>query len=131
MFLPRRQSLVPSIYYSLVGAGFIHGFPAKDTDSGRSMPGFAISPIHPNLTSPRGKVQLPDKGILSRTLFNNDRIKAVFCFAQGKELSEHTGSMLAVLHLFESEATLTLANDKVEAKPGTWVHIPKGLRYSF
>ena len=39
-----------------------------------------------------------DQGILSRTLFNDDRLKVVlFGFAQGEELSEHTASMPAVL----------------------------------
>jgi len=43
------------------------------------------------------EVQLPDKGILSRTLFNDDRLKVVvFGFAQGEELSEHTASMPAI-----------------------------------
>ena len=45
------------------------------------------------------EVRPPDKGILSRTLFSDDRLKAVlFGFAQGEELSEHTASMPAVLH---------------------------------
>ena len=35
------------------------------------------------------EVQPPDKGSLNRTLFNDDRLKAViFDFAQGEELSE-------------------------------------------
>jgi hypothetical protein len=39
-------------------------------------------------------VEPPDKGILSRTLFNDDRLKAaLFGFGQGEELSEHTASM--------------------------------------
>jgi hypothetical protein len=43
-------------------------------------------------------VQPPDKGILSRTLFNDERFKVVlFGFAQGEELSEHTASMPDVL----------------------------------
>ena len=41
------------------------------------------------------EVQPPAKGILSRTLYNDDRLKIT-----------------------------------VEARPGTWVHMPKGLRYS-
>ena len=58
------------------------------------------------------EVQPPDKGILSRTLFSDDRLKVVlFGFAQG-------------------EAKLTLGDDTVEAKPGTWVHMAKGLRHS-
>jgi quercetin dioxygenase-like cupin family protein len=77
------------------------------------------------------EVQPPDKGILSRTLYNDDRPKAVlFGFAQGEELSEHAASMPAVRHFIEGEARLTLGDDTVEAKPGTWVHMPKGLRHS-
>ena len=77
------------------------------------------------------EVPPPDKGILSRTLYNYDRLKAVaFGFAQGEELSEHTASMPAVLHFLQGEAKLTLGDDTLEAKPGTWVHMPKGLRHS-
>jgi quercetin dioxygenase-like cupin family protein len=77
------------------------------------------------------EVRPPDKGILSRTLFNDDRLKAVgFGFAQGEELSEHTASMSAVLHFLQGEATLTLGDDRHEAKPGTWVHMPAGLKHS-
>jgi quercetin dioxygenase-like cupin family protein len=75
--------------------------------------------------------QPPAKGILSRTLFSDDRLKAVlFGFAQGEELSEHTASMPAVLHFLRGEAKLTLGEDTVEATPGTWVHMAKGLRHS-
>jgi quercetin dioxygenase-like cupin family protein len=77
------------------------------------------------------EVQPPDKGILSRTLFSDDRLKAVlFGFAQGEELSEHTASMPAVLHFLQGEAKLRLGDDTVEARPGTWVHMAKGLRHS-
>ena len=77
------------------------------------------------------EVQPPDKGILSRTLFSDDRLKAVlFGFAQGEELSEHTASVPAVLHFLQGEAAMTLGDDRHEAKPGTWVHMPKGLKHS-
>jgi quercetin dioxygenase-like cupin family protein len=77
------------------------------------------------------EVQPPDKGILSRTLFSDDRLKAVlFGFGQGEELSEHTASMPAVLHFLQGEARLRLGDDTLEARPGTWVHMPTGLRHS-
>ena len=77
------------------------------------------------------EVQPPERGILSRTLFNNNRLKAVlFGFAQGEELSEHTASMPAVLHFLQGEAKLTLGDDNLEAKAGTWIHMPTGQRHS-
>ena len=77
------------------------------------------------------EVQPPDKGILSRTLFSDDRLKVIlFGFAQGEELSEHTASMPAVLHFLRGEATVALGDDRDEAKLGTWVHMPAGLKHS-
>jgi quercetin dioxygenase-like cupin family protein len=77
------------------------------------------------------EAQPPEKGILSRTLHADDRLKVVlFAFAQEEELSEHTASMPAVLHFLRGEAGLTLDDDAVEAKAGTWVHMPKGMRHS-
>jgi quercetin dioxygenase-like cupin family protein len=68
---------------------------------------------------------------LPRTLFNDDGQKAViFGFGQCEELSEHTASMPAILHFIQGEATVTLGDDKHEAKAGTWVHMPTGQRHS-
>ena len=73
----------------------------------------------------------PADGILSRTVFQDNLIKAVvFGFGQGQELSEHTAAKPAMLFFMTGEAKLTLGDDTVEAKPGTWVHMPKGLRHS-
>lgn len=70
----------------------------------------------------------PDKGILSRTLFNDDRLKTVLLgFAEGEQLSEHTASIPAVLHFLQGQAKLTLGDDTLDAKAGTWVHMPKSL----
>jgi quercetin dioxygenase-like cupin family protein len=77
------------------------------------------------------EAQPPEKGILSRTLFNDEKVKAViFGFAQGEELSEHTASMPAILHFLQGEAKLTLGDDALVAKAGTWVHMPTGQRHS-
>ena len=77
------------------------------------------------------EAQPPEKGILSRTLFNDATVKAViFGFAQGEELSEHTASLPAILHFLQGEAKLTLGDDTVEATAGAWVHMPTGQRHS-
>jgi quercetin dioxygenase-like cupin family protein len=53
------------------------------------------------------EVEPPEDGILTRTVFNDDHVKAViFGFGKGEELSEHTASMPAILHFVKGEATL-------------------------
>jgi quercetin dioxygenase-like cupin family protein len=100
------------------------------TDFPKEGEGSAMPP-YTHINDLAKEVQPPDKGILSRTLYNDDRLKAViFGFGQGEELSEHTASMPAVLHFLQGEAKLTLGDDTVDAKPGTWVHMPTGLRHS-
>ena len=77
------------------------------------------------------EVEPPDDGILTRTLFNDDDVKAViFGFGQGEELSEHTALMPAILHFIQGEAMLTLGDETVEAQPGTWIHMPANLQHS-
>lgn len=73
----------------------------------------------------------PADGILSRTVYSDDRLKAiVFGFGAGQELSEHTSSLPAVIHILSGEAALTLGADSRQAGPGTWVHMPAGLKHS-
>ena len=73
----------------------------------------------------------PANGILSRTVFQDDQMKAVvFGFGQGQELSEHTASKPAMLFFVKGEATVGLGDDTKDAQPGTWVHMPAGLKHS-
>jgi quercetin dioxygenase-like cupin family protein len=74
---------------------------------------------------------VPGESIVSRTLFADDRLKAtLFGFAPGQELSEHTASMPAVIHILEGKARLTLGGDERQAGPGTWVHMPAWMSHS-
>lgn len=73
----------------------------------------------------------PASGILSKTVHADDRLKAVlFGFAPGEELSEHTASMPAIMHFLEGEADITVGGDKMQAGPGTWVHMQPNLKHS-
>lgn len=73
----------------------------------------------------------PADGILSRTVFQDERIKAVaFGFGPGQELSEHTAAKPALLFFVKGEATLGLGDDLQEARAGTWVHMPANLKHS-
>ena len=75
--------------------------------------------------------EVPGQSILSRTFFEDDRMKAIlFAFAEGQELSEHTASVPAILHFLQGEADLTLGDEQLKAGPGTWVHMQAKLKHS-
>ena len=76
------------------------------------------------------EVPIPDNGVLSRTVFNDEALKVVaFGFAAGQELSPHTAPMAAVLHFLKGDAELTLGSEKVSAHAGSLVHMPPGLSH--
>ena len=73
----------------------------------------------------------PADGILSRTIFQDDKIKAVvFGFGQGQELSEHTAAKPAMLFFVKGQAAVGLGEDIQEAQSGTWIHMPANLKHS-
>jgi quercetin dioxygenase-like cupin family protein len=77
------------------------------------------------------EVQPPSKGILSRAVFDDGNVKVVmFGFGAGDELSEHTASTAAIVHVLDGEATITLGVDSFEARSGTWIHMPPALPHS-
>jgi len=77
------------------------------------------------------QVDIPADGILSRTLYADEGVKVVlFGFDAGQELSEHTASTPAILHIVQGEVRLALGDDSVEAQAGAWVHMPPELKHS-
>ena len=77
------------------------------------------------------EIDAPVDGTLTRTLLNNDHVKVVlFGFSPGQELSEHTASKPAILHFLSGEASVTLGDETIEAKPGTWIHLAANLPHS-
>ncbi|MEI6179693.1 MAG: cupin domain-containing protein [Chloroflexales bacterium] len=73
-------------------------------------------------------VSIPADGTLSRTIFQDDQVKAIlFGFAAGQELSEHTAATAAILHVVQGEAQLTLGTEVIEARANTWIHMPPQL----
>jgi quercetin dioxygenase-like cupin family protein len=77
------------------------------------------------------EVTIPENGILSRTLHNDDALKVViFGFAPGQELSAHTAPMPATIQILKGDATLTLGSEKVDASPGTFAFMPPFLNHA-
>ncbi len=74
------------------------------------------------------EVEVPAKGILSRTLHNDERVRIVlFGFAAGEELSAHTAPVPAVLYFLQGEARVKLGEDTMEAHAGSLAHMSPNL----
>ncbi len=74
---------------------------------------------------------IPADSILSRTIYGDEQVKAVlFNFAAGQELSEHTASTPAIIHILRGQARLTLGADSMEAGEGAWAHMSANLPHS-
>lgn len=76
------------------------------------------------------EVTIPEDGILSRVLYNDDNVRVViFGFAPGQELTEHTSKMPALLHVLSGDVKLSLGKDEMEAHAGSWVRMAPNLAH--
>ena len=75
--------------------------------------------------------EIPPDSIISRTVYSDAELKTIlFAFAAGQELSEHTSAQRAILHFIQGEAELTLGEEAMPARAGTWVQMPPHLPHS-
>lgn len=85
----------------------------------------------PTIVDLRAPVETPADGIVSRAIYSDDDVRVVhFSFAPGQQLSDHTAPWPVTLEVVEGEATITLADDTVEATAGTWIHMPASMAHS-
>jgi quercetin dioxygenase-like cupin family protein len=77
------------------------------------------------------EIEIPQRGILSRTLHSDDDVKVIlFGFSAGHELSAHTAPMPASLYFLEGEADVTLGEDKRVVSAGAFAHLPANLNHA-
>ncbi len=77
------------------------------------------------------EVEIPSNGITSRTIYADDHVKVIiFGFDMGQELSKHTASSSAMIHILKGDATLTLGGEQLEAGAGSWAHMPAHLEHA-
>lgn len=83
------------------------------------------------ITDIRAEVEIPRDGILSRTIFEGDRLRAVaFGFDAGQELSEHAAALPAVIEILEGEAEVLVGDERHLLGAGGWIHMTAGLRHA-
>lgn len=79
----------------------------------------------------RAPVEIPDDGIVSRAIHSDEDVRVVlFSFAAGQQLSDHTAPMPVTLEIVEGDATITLGDEIVEGRAGTWLHMPASTPHS-
>lgn len=111
-------------------------------DSVTGITAFAAVPVHPMnqetgmadqyilVPDVREHTRIPENGILSQTLQNDDRSKIVlFGFSAGQELSAHTAPFPATLTFLKGEATLRLGQDEQQAGEGTFIYMAPYLEH--
>lgn len=73
----------------------------------------------------------PTEHVQGRAMYTSDHLKVLaFPFKPGQALEEHTAPHPAVLHFLEGEADVTLGSDTMDARAGTWIHLPRHLPHS-
>ena len=72
-----------------------------------------------------------DHGIVSKAVYESPGLSVVlFTFDAGQQLSEHTASVPAIIHLLEGEAEVQLGEQRIDGKPGFWAYLPANLPHA-
>ncbi|KAB1980790.1 cupin domain-containing protein [Streptomyces triticiradicis] len=83
------------------------------------------------ITDLAAELPLSEDGTLSRVLYRDDRLRVVgFAFAEGQELTEHTSALPVVIQVVQGRLDLVLGDEKTEALPGCWIHLPARLPHT-
>ncbi len=76
-------------------------------------------------------VEVAQQGIVSKSIVENEHHKIIhFTLAPGQELSEHTASVPAVIHVLRGEGAVVLGGVRHEARPGLLCYMPADLRHA-
>ncbi|HBJ39172.1 MAG TPA: cupin [Planctomycetaceae bacterium] len=70
------------------------------------------------------ELKTPETGKQSIVLVDNADTKAVlFAFAAGDGLAQHVAPLPATIQIVRGEATLTVGDETVDGKSGTWIQM--------
>ena len=90
-----------------------------------------VEATQPIVADLEAMAQVADQGIVSKAIVENEHHKIVhFTFAPGQELSEHTASVPAVIHILRGEGSVVLDGERYEASPGKLFYMPANLKHA-
>lgn len=75
--------------------------------------------------------EVAENGIVSKSIVENEHHKIVhFTFAPGQELSEHTASVPAAIHILDGGGVVVLDGVAREARAGMLFYMPAEMRHA-
>ena len=75
-------------------------------------------------------IKYPKKGILSEEILKDTIEVSLFCMSKGSEMSEHTSTKKAIVHVLEGRGIFNLEGKDIEMKPGILIHMKENARHS-
>ncbi|MFB2979359.1 cupin domain-containing protein [Microseira sp. BLCC-F43] len=76
-------------------------------------------------TQLREQIEYPTGGVLSKVLLKDNNCQyTLFCLASGTEISEHTSTRNATVHVLQGRGILTLEGREITLVPGIFVFMP-------
>ena len=87
----------------------------------------SISLISPEVTFTQlqDHIEYPQAGVFSKIIVKDTVCQySLFCMAADTEISEHTSSRNAAVHVVEGTGTLTLNGESIQLEPGTFIFMP-------
>lgn len=89
-----------------------------------------ISPETPFL-SLKDHISYPESGVLSKIIWKNEMCQhSLFCMAANTEISEHTSTRHATVHVLEGTGSLTLSGEKIALAPSVFVFMKANAPHS-
>jgi len=76
-------------------------------------------------------IEFAKDGIVSKVVAEIEGNEiSLFCMATGQQLSTHSASFPAVIHILQGKGEITLGEEVYEVKPNSWISMPKNLPHA-
>jgi nitric oxide dioxygenase len=76
-------------------------------------------------------IEYPEKGILSKNLVKNDKLDvALFCMAEGTEISEHASAKQGFVYVIEGSGVFNLEGEDIAMSSGVFIRLKENAPHS-
>jgi len=78
-----------------------------------------------------GMIEFARDGIVSKTVAKKASSDVtLFCMSTGQELTTHSASYPAIIHVLKGKGQITLGGRTCEARANAWFYMPRGLPHA-